>query len=497
MSVIWSIIGIEIIVLLCLIIVKKTVMEFNSGSQSGSRDVNFDPFITPVSATPFPTSTPHPSMDPAILGAKSDATSIELEWVSYDYEKYRVEITNVTNNIKHTRNVTGGKTTFSGLQSNSAYDIVIYYDESGEVYGKQSDIKTAASGVGDPFKSVDTILTVAGVSKTVTMTSESGSLNAKVWPQHDVKIYKDAELKSEQASFKGGTPLNITGDANNQYCYLRSNGRWSLYVTDSAGKEGWMDADLAFVDLTDLFGTHENIYGIQINRTNAESSIFTAGGSAYSVDLSSLEGTRYSILDNNGTIFRDFGYNGIKGVTGKKLANYGDKNQMPVLWDLALELLVCQKNAMERGTSLLIYEGYRPKQTSLDVSASIINNKYLSIVYNKKDLATGFLPGTYSWGYYIAQNSSHNKGTAVDLTLMKYADFDRLGDEVQMQTKIHTLDFRSNLSYNNEYAKMLAQIMKTNTHLKDLISEWWHFELDGNTKYFPMYNKYIYADYQM
>jgi hypothetical protein len=80
--------------------------------------------------------------------------------------------------------------------------------------------------------------------------------------------------------------------------------------------------------------------------------------------------------------------------------------------------------------------------------------------------------GRYQMVAFLAGGySQHNRGVALDLTLVKLSD----GKEVEMQTPIHDLSWYSELDQNNKYSRALYNIM-TRNGFGGLASEWWHFQ---------------------
>lgn len=449
--------------------------------------------------TPTPTPSPTPMIEKKITKQSSDATTIELAWDCYDEDTFEITTKCNEESINVVSQVDKGECSIGGLKSGRSYTVTIVNTRDNTQYLEPMTFSLTPTGYGDPFKSIYTKLNVGETSKWVRMTSEKGSFDAKAWPNFETALYEEPELKNRLQSVAGGTPLVVTTDGEGHYCYCRSANRWSLYVKTEDGKTGWINADVLFVDITDLFDTHNNIYGIQINRTNAYSSIFTAGGSSTGVDTVSDPSTRFNSLESKDNIFTTTGFNEIKGITGMALANYGSEAQMPLIWDLALELIQSQKNALENGVGLLIYDGYRPNRASLDVSESVKGNNYLAQTSNGRNLANGYLSGGYSWTAYIAKYSRHNKGIAVDITISDFPDVDNSGKELAMQTKMHTLDYRCNVYYNNDNAKLLADIMLEKTNLIPIAGkqEWWHFELPIREDLYPQINNYKYVDYKI
>ncbi len=489
-----------------------------------SKDDTTEQTATPA-LTPEKTSLPTPEL----IECKTDASEISLSWNGEESWDFCLFYREKGSEKWMEKPAEGTKASASGLKNGASYELKLYLTDEevlsenqtenivqfsdgleGILWLDKLEYSTESEGPGDPFKDIYSTIVVEDQQKDVAMSSVNGCLGAKVWPQHDCLCYENPELNNTSSQenetvsgpvkLKGGTALYVT-ESEDGYCYLRKNGRYSLYVlgNDNNGNVigGWVDADLMFIDLRDIFEPENGIYGLLFDRTNAYSSIFTAGGSAYAVDTESAEDSRYDVIRSRENVFAEYGYNSIKAVTGYALPNYGPARQMPVIWDMALELITCQKNALKKGTVLLIYDAYRPNSTSHAVSDAVIGNAYLSITVNGTNLSKGFGGVNYGPRDYIGYNSRHNKGVAVDLTLVNFYRIDALGEELLMQTKMHTLDFRCNMLYNNDNAKLLYEIMTTETFLEPLSSraEWWHFQLKNNAAIFPQINTYIYADY--
>lgn len=404
----------------------------------------------------------------------------------------------------------------TGLSPNVTYEVHIMYSNSslGE-YVPQFELTTANYGYGDPFKSIDSFITVSdrdmdtgviltkGETVCVPMSSPYGCLGVAAKPIMDTTLYEVCTLESSAYNIAKGTSLVVVSDELGYYCYRTYDGVWTLHVQANGGYTGWVDARTLMIDVKGLFSPENDIYGIQVDRTNAYSSIFTCGGNGKAVDMTSEASTRYNALtggNSRSTFLNVSGYNVIDRITGVSLPNYGSKDQMPVIWDLAVELIQCQKTALENGYTILMYEGYRPLATSDAVRTELSNQGYLSHAAGGTTLAQGWLTGTtYSVGFYIAAKSRHNRGIATDLTIMRLNSIGELGEEAHMQTKMHTLDFRCNMQYNTWEADLLTDIMIGHgSHLEYLSyrQEWWHFQLNTNlTNLYPLIDKYDYVDF--
>lgn len=94
--------------------------------------------------------------------------------------------------------------------------------------------------------------------------------------------------------------------------------------------------------------------------------------------------------------------------------------------------------------------------------------------------------GTFKLSAFLAAvTSAHNRGIALDLTLV-----DRDTDEaLPMQSEMHDLSWNSILSLNNENADLLSDYM-LGVGFRGLTSEWWHFQ-DDETREALQLNSYL------
>ena len=462
--------------------------------------------------------------EPQIVEQNVSPTSIDLVWedtfadgyiVEYQSSSYDETSEFHTEPVKLIRVTDTASVSLTGLNISETYNISIFLNDGSRTeYLPEFIVSTSADGYCDPFKAIDATINVytwddaTGTALdmtdtgTVMMSSANGCLGVEAKPIMDASCYADAGMTSVTGSLIAGTDTFITEDENGYYCYLSTSGDWVVHITSADGFSGWINARTLLIDINGLFSPDNDIYGIQINRTNAYSSIFTTGGNAQTVnDYEEDQLTRYNCLSENNieVALSSDGYNVIDNITGQKLPNYGEAEQMPVIWDLALELKQCQKNALFTGYSIRIYDGYRPLSTSAAVSGELASQGYLVTSVNGTDLAQGYLTsGIYNINYYIAQKSRHNRGIAVDLTIVRFDQIDSLGAEAHMQTKMHTLDFRCNMETNTWEANLLIDVMTGHgsnlEYLRDR-QEWWHFQLNTSmTDLYPLVDQYGYAD---
>lgn len=87
--------------------------------------------------------------------------------------------------------------------------------------------------------------------------------------------------------------------------------------------------------------------------------------------------------------------------------------------------------------------------------------------------------------FLAAVTSAHNRGIALDLTLVDRGT----GGELPMQSPMHDLSWNSILSLNNENAKLLSEYM-LEVGFRGLTSEWWHFQ-DDETREALQLNSYL------
>ncbi len=130
--------------------------------------------------------------------------------------------------------------------------------------------------------------------------------------------------------------------------------------------------------------------------------------------------------------------------------------------EAALKINAVQKELQSLGLGLKIFDGYRPLS---------VQKKMWEIMPNPSYVANP------------AHGSRHNRGCAVDLTLV-----DSLGNELPMPTPYDTFSPRAHHSYQAIPAQVRINrwILKTvmEKHgFKPISSEWWHYDLVHWKKY--------------
>lgn len=183
----------------------------------------------------------------------------------------------------------------------------------------------------------------------------------------------------------------------------------------------------------------------------------------------------YSITNATSALYNING-NEIPEVTGKvlypKIINDG-KVKAPLMYRTAQKLYQAENDFLKLGMTIKIYDTYRPYSVT-----KYLYEKTLKVAEKYSDLLNRVVEGfEYSQKWFLAENaSSHNYGIAIDMTLVD----SNKNEEIKMQTSMHNLSVLSVVDYNNEYANLLAKVMKKNG-FSPLRSEWWHFQ-DNSAK---------------
>lgn len=237
----------------------------------------------------------------------------------------------------------------------------------------------------------------------------------------------------------------------------------------------------------------------------------------------------YHITNSTQSIFRVHGYriseitdNVVKGYENVYLDN--GTFLVPYLYPCAAKLYQAAVNAAEDGYSLCIYDAFRPNEATrylYDTVEALIDEPVLEedseggedeeiiqtpeirepqeMLQTDAEQTEGELleeaydtyrsvmtNGRYHLSSFLAASvSTHNRGIALDLTLVDT----ETQEELLMQSDMHDLSWYSVIAKNNENARLLAKYMK-GAGYNDLSSEWWHFQ-DDETRNAIGLNSYL------
>lgn len=166
-------------------------------------------------------------------------------------------------------------------------------------------------------------------------------------------------------------------------------------------------------------------------------------------------------------------YSTVKNFTGevvrgyKKTAAYMAKAPAQALGEV-------QKVALARGYNLKIFDGYRP------VKAVEFFQEWAKRPETNPEIKAHYYPtfsrlDLFEQGF-IAKQSSHSRGAAVDLTLVNL----KTGKELDMGSHFDFFDERSNTDSKNiteeqRKNRMLLKELMEGKGFKNFSQEWWHF----------------------
>ena len=192
-------------------------------------------------------------------------------------------------------------------------------------------------------------------------------------------------------------------------------------------------------------------------------------------------------------IIQEIRYYSSYNFIGERIDGY--ENPIALLTKEAARALKSASNElMVQGYRLKVFDAYRPacavKQFVLwGIEDTDIRMKpYFYPELEKQEL---FIKG------YIAKQSSHSRGSAVDLTLldMKTGKEVDMGSPFDLFSEISHPDFRDITDEQYENRMILRNVMKRNG-FTTIDCEWWHFSLEDepypNTYFeFPVSSEYL------
>lgn len=212
------------------------------------------------------------------------------------------------------------------------------------------------------------------------------------------------------------------------------------------------------------------------------------------VDLADvLPKAQFEIANASASIFRSSGY-ALDGVTGYQLYTRGkvwhsklqrEEYLVPIMYDAAKKFASAQFLAEQEGLTLKIYDAYRPRSVTYQIrdALSRLCSSNSTVLAGVNYAANGSYWGQ---GWFLAQSSSsHNFGTAIDVTLVDLST----GQEMAMPSAMHELSTvavkYSSPNGGNFAASMNSMAIKLDSimaqsGLTPISSEWWHFQ-DNDT----------------
>ncbi|WP_339051693.1 M15 family metallopeptidase [Candidatus Lariskella endosymbiont of Epinotia ramella] len=171
----------------------------------------------------------------------------------------------------------------------------------------------------------------------------------------------------------------------------------------------------------------------------------------------------------------DLMYNTDDNFTGSIVPGY-KKNVAVMTEKAALQLAKVQDHLSTIGFGLKIKDSYRPqdailafKKWSQEPEDFKMKEKYYPNLEKSKLFELG----------YISEKSAHNRGSTVDLTLVRLQD----NSELDMGTIVDFLDDLSHTENQtiSEEAKKNRELLKQSMEFygfKNYYKEWWHYQLN-------------------
>ena len=245
---------------------------------------------------------------------------------------------------------------------------------------------------------------------------------------------------------------------------------WHIEVT---AVRGWVMHHYCLINLPDI------IPSIVYNNTNTYASLFRSSGFA----IPNITGRAlYAGRDFNGRLGRD-------------------EFISPVLYNMAPKVFASQQAALADGNTLVMYEAFRPAQAH-----NLLHEHFSYLVETNPLVHAGITADGFNIRWFLAASPyNHQRGTAIDVSLGRIADWELRTTgvysyihiteytEFPMQSPMHELSvasaiFDSTVHARSTTAWMDAEISEKATFgarllleycsgagLTPLASEWWHY----------------------
>lgn len=263
--------------------------------------------------------------------------------------------------------------------------------------------------------------------KKIYLSKEMSVRGATLWPVVDTQLYdKNGKVSGTITAGEPAMALSASDD------YIK------IYYKKNIA---YIESKYAMINLPDVM-PEEMLFDI----TNAYSSIYRINGEDIS-DVTDEVLYPYAMIDDETFL-------------------------VPLLYPVAKQLYKAEKDAIDKGYTLKVYDAYRPYTVTKYIYET--TSEFIAEFPELEQYINGSVNGVkYSQSYFLAKTASnHNYGVAVDITI---CDLDTK-EELEMQSPMHELSVQSVLAYNTDGANLLQKIM-TENGFGTLVSEWWHFEI--------------------
>ncbi len=175
-----------------------------------------------------------------------------------------------------------------------------------------------------------------------------------------------------------------------------------------------------------------------------------------------------------GDIVEDVRYFSSDNFIGERIPGY-ESNRLIITLEAALALKQVQRELAYGGLALKVFDAYRP-QRAVDFfgrwAADLNDNRMQQRFYPRLQKQDLFPQG------YLVRQSSHSRGSTVDLTLIDAIS----GRELDMGTEFDFFDLKSwpastEVAAEQRANRLLLRTAMTNAGFAGVEEEWWHFLL--------------------
>ena len=299
----------------------------------------------------------------------------------------------------------------------------------------------------------------------------------------DLIIVNEQNVNEVVTRLRAGTAFVILWEENDW---------WYVAVGGTGGTVGWVMHAHSMINLPDV------VPSIIYNNYNAYKAEFMSGGEP----IPGLHGEKlysYSVR-SDGKVYNE------------RLQKY--EYIVPVLYSTAKRVCKAQKNALDNGDTLVIYEAFRPYPAQTKMY-----NAFVDFINKNPHIGENINSGQWNTSWFIASGvSSHQRGYTVDAGLAKAVtkDYEETGGYHYLQitqsgnyemptffgelsiksavyqypVQINSFDAWKSAEYSepmqkNAHARSLQKYF-TDADFTPLASEWWHFNdlhtMNGVTK---------------
>lgn len=175
-------------------------------------------------------------------------------------------------------------------------------------------------------------------------------------------------------------------------------------------------------------------------------------GNSFTVDVAYADTDLVKVKDFISDIYVDLKYAGENNFTGKPIYDF---SEVYLRYGTVKKLITVQNELRDMGLSLIIWDGYRPKEAQFKLWETVPDSKYVS------NPNIGF--------------SKHSNGSTLDVSIVTCD-----GTAVEMPSEFDEFSTLADRDYSEvweEAAKnaMLLERLMTENGFNGYFGEWWHF----------------------